>query len=101
MIDASITDIATHIRGKTGGHGADIVYNTVGSPYFTAACQAMAQGARQVFISTIERSVAFDILAFYRGRHKLIGIDTLALVRWRANLTPSERHMEPVGSCHQ
>ena len=79
MIDASITDIATYIHDKTGGHGVDIVYNTVGSPYFTAACRAMGHGARHVLISTIERSVAFDIFAFFRGRHKFIGIDTLAL----------------------
>ncbi|HEX3644721.1 MAG TPA: hypothetical protein VHT95_03890, partial [Vicinamibacterales bacterium] len=26
-----------------------------------------------------ERSVPFDILAFYRGRHRFIGIDTLQL----------------------
>ena len=63
----------------TGGHGAYIVYNTVGSPYFEAACRAMAIRARQTFISTIERSVPFDIFAFYRGRHRFIGIDTLAL----------------------
>jgi hypothetical protein len=39
----------------------------------------MAIGGRQVLISTIARSVPFDILAFYRGRHRYIGIDTLAL----------------------
>ena len=42
MIDASSTDIAAVVRAETGGHGADIVYNTVGSPYFAAANQAMA-----------------------------------------------------------
>jgi NADPH:quinone reductase-like Zn-dependent oxidoreductase len=79
MIDASAVDIATYVRDKTNGHGADIVYNIVGSPYFEAACKAMAQGARQIFISTIARAVPFDIFAFYRGRHKFLGIDTLAL----------------------
>jgi NADPH:quinone reductase len=79
MIDASTSDIATYVRDKTDGHGADVVYNTVGSPYFEAASKAMAKGARQIFISTIERAVAFDIFAFYRGRHKFFGIDTLAL----------------------
>ena len=79
MIDASATDIAAHVREGTGGHGADIVYNTVGSPYFEAACKAMAVRGRQIFISTIERAVPFDIFAFYRGRHRFVGIDTLAL----------------------
>ena len=79
MIDASSTDIAAYVRDRTGGHGADIVYNTVGSPYFAAANRALALKGRQILISTIEREVPFDILAFYRGRHSLIGVDTLAL----------------------
>jgi NADPH:quinone reductase len=79
MLCASEGDIAERVRDATSGHGADIVYNTVGSPYFEAACQAMALCGRQIFISTIERTVSFDIFAFYRGRHHFIGIDTLAL----------------------
>ena len=66
-------------RDETAGHGADIVYNTVGSPYFAAANAAMAHGGRQIFIATIERPVPFDIFAFYRGRHSYFGIDSLAL----------------------
>jgi NADPH:quinone reductase-like Zn-dependent oxidoreductase len=79
MIDASREDLAAVLRGETAGHGADIVYNTVGSPYFEAACHAMAVRGRQVFISTVERSVPFDIFAFYRGQHAFFGIDTLAI----------------------
>ncbi|WP_020653884.1 quinone oxidoreductase family protein [Massilia niastensis] len=79
MIGADSTDIAAHVRDMTGGHGADIVYNTVGSPYFEQANAAMAVGARQIFISTIERPVPFDIFNFYRGQHTYVGIDTLAL----------------------
>jgi NADPH:quinone reductase-like Zn-dependent oxidoreductase len=72
-------DWAARLREATGEHGADIVYNTVGSPYFEAACRAMAIRGRQIFISTIDRAVPFDIFAFYRGRHRFVGIDTLAL----------------------
>jgi NADPH:quinone reductase-like Zn-dependent oxidoreductase len=79
MIDASSTDVATVVRDETHGHGADIVYNTVGSPYFTAANQAMAHDGRQILISTVERLVPFDIFTFYRGRHSFFGIDSLAL----------------------
>ena len=79
MIDGSSEDIATVLRSETDGHGADIVYNTVGSPYFAAANQAMAHGGRQIFIATIDRAVPFDIFAFYRGRHSYFGIDSLAL----------------------
>jgi NADPH:quinone reductase len=79
MIDGSTEDLATVIRDETAGHGADIVYNTVGSPYFAAANRAMAHGARQIFIATIDRPVPFDIFTFYRGRHSYFGIDSLAL----------------------
>lgn len=79
MIDASREAIAEVVRDETGGHGADIVYNTVGSPYFEQANQAMAIGAAQIFISTIEKPVPFDIFAFYRGQHTYVGVDTLAL----------------------
>jgi NADPH:quinone reductase-like Zn-dependent oxidoreductase len=78
-IDARSADIAAVVREKTGGHGADIVYNTVGSSYFEAGNKAMAQGARAIFIATIDRAVPFDIFAFYRGRHRYVGVDSLAL----------------------
>lgn len=79
MIDSSSADVAAIVREETGGHGADIVYNTVGSPYFAASNAAMAHGGRQILIATVDRSVPFDIFAFYRGRHTFVGIDSLAL----------------------
>jgi len=79
MIDASNEDVAAVVRAETRGHGADIVYNTVGSPYFAAANGAMAHGGRQILIATVERPVRFDIFAFYRGQHSYFGIDSLAL----------------------
>ena len=79
MIDASAGDVAEAVRAATGGHGADIVVNTVGSPYFAAANAAMAHGGRQVLMSTHERPVPFDIFTFYRGQHSFFGVDTLAL----------------------
>ena len=79
MIDGSSADLVTVLRDETAGHGADIVYNTVGSPYFAAANQAMAHGGRQILISTVDRPVPFDIFAFYRGEHSFFGVDSLAL----------------------
>jgi NADPH:quinone reductase-like Zn-dependent oxidoreductase len=79
MIDAASQDVAEAVRAITGGHGADIVVNTVGSPYFAAANAAMAHAGRQVLMSTRERPVPFDIFTFYRGRHSFFGVDTLAL----------------------
>jgi NADPH2:quinone reductase len=79
MIDASAGSIAAKVREETAGHGADIVYNTVGSPYFEEANKALAIKGRQIFISTIDRAVPFDIFAFYRGQHSFFGIDSLDL----------------------
>ena len=79
MLNSAKDDVAAIVKEKTGGHGADIVFNTVGSPYFEIGNNAMAKQARQIFISTFDRAVPFDIFNFFRGRHKYIGIDTLAL----------------------
>jgi NADPH:quinone reductase len=79
IIDASATDVAARLRELTGGKGADVVFNTVGDPYFEAANKSMALRGRQILIATIGRSVPFDILAFYRGQHTYVGIDTLGL----------------------
>lgn len=79
VIDASSCDVAERVRELTGGHGADIVFNTVGDPYYAAATSAMAKAGRQILIAAVDRIVPFDIFAFYRGRHTYVGIDTLAL----------------------
>jgi NADPH2:quinone reductase len=79
MIDAASENVAAVVRRETDGRGANIVFNTVGSVYFETACEAMALAGRQIFISTIDRKVDFDIFKFYRGRHAFFGIDTLAL----------------------
>lgn len=79
VIDATTCNVAEVARDLTGGRGADIVYNTVGSAYFEAANKAMAKGATQIFISTHERAVPFDIFTFYRGMHTYVGVDSLAM----------------------
>jgi NADPH:quinone reductase len=79
VIDASSADVATRVRELSGGHGADIVFNTVGDPYFQAAHKSLALRGRQILIAAVDRIVQFNILEFYRGQHTYVGIDTLAL----------------------
>jgi NADPH:quinone reductase-like Zn-dependent oxidoreductase len=79
VIDASATDVATRLRELTNGRGADIVFNTVGDPYFQAAHKSLALRGRQILIAAIDRIVSFNILEFYRGQHTYVGIDTLGL----------------------
>jgi NADPH2:quinone reductase len=78
VINASTTDIAAQVRDLTAGQGADIVFNTVGDPYFEAANKSLALAGRQILIAAVDRTVPFNILEFYRGRHTYVGIDTLA-----------------------
>lgn len=79
VIDSSRNDVAATVRDLTGGHGADIVYNTVGEPYYEAGTKSLAHAGRQMFIASVKTTVPFDIFAFYRGRHAYFGVDTLAL----------------------
>jgi NADPH:quinone reductase len=79
MIDASTTDVAVRIREMTNGKGADIIFNTVGDPYFQAAHKSLALRGKQILIAAIDRIVQFNILEFYRGQHTYVGVDTLGL----------------------
>lgn len=77
--DGQDPGVAAALLAATDGRGADIVYNTVGSPYFELALASLATGGTQVLISTIERSVPFDILPFYRRNLHMLGVDSLKL----------------------
>jgi NADPH:quinone reductase len=79
VIDSSAADVAARVRELTSSKGADIVFNTVGDPYFQAAHKSLAVRGRQILIAAIDRIVQFNILEFYRGQHTYVGIDTLAL----------------------
>ena len=79
VIDGRREDIAKQVMAMTDGKGVDIAYNTVGSPYFAAALDALKVGGTQIVISTPERNVPFDIQAFYRRDLHLLGVDSLKL----------------------
>lgn len=79
IVDKSKGDVATQVRDMTSGKGADIVYNTVGDPYFQDAHKSLAILGRQILIAAIDKIVQFNIFEFYRGRHTYVGIDSLAL----------------------
>jgi NADPH:quinone reductase-like Zn-dependent oxidoreductase len=78
VINSANTDVAARVRELTGGKGADIVFNTVGDPYFQAAHKSLALAGRQILIAAVNKVVEFNILEFYRGRHTYVGVDTLA-----------------------
>ena len=79
VVVSSGTDVAARVRELTEGRGASIVFNTVGDPYYEAGAKALAVLGRQILIAAIDRIVPFDILAFYKGRHTYVGVDTISL----------------------
>lgn len=79
VVNAAAGDVATEVRRLTDGHGADIVFNTVGDPFFQEAHKSLAIMGRQILISAVDKIVLFNVFEFYRGRHTYVGIDTLAL----------------------
>jgi NADPH2:quinone reductase len=78
IVNSAATDVGDRVRELTGGKGADIVFNTVGDPYFDDAHRSLAKGGRQILIAAVHKVVQFNIQEFYRGRHTYVGIDTLA-----------------------
>ncbi len=79
VINAESEDVPARVRALTGGKGADIVFNTVGEPFYEIGRQSLAILGRMIFIAAFKQTVPFDIFAFYRGRHTYVGIDTLSL----------------------
>jgi NADPH:quinone reductase-like Zn-dependent oxidoreductase len=79
VVVSSTTDVPARVRELTEGRGASIVFNTVGDPYFEAGAKSLAVLGRQILIAAIDRIVPFDILAFYKGRHTYVGVDTISL----------------------
>lgn len=79
VLDGTRQDLASAVLALTDGKGVDIAYNTVGSPYFAAALDSLKVGGRQILISTPDRNVPFDIMAFYRRDLHMLGVDSLKL----------------------
>ncbi|MFC1665666.1 zinc-binding alcohol dehydrogenase family protein [Pseudomonadota bacterium] len=79
IINASQRDVLEAVMEKTNGLGADIVYNTVGSPYFAVANDALAKQGRQIIIATIDQEMPLNLFKFYRGNHRLIGVSNMDL----------------------
>ncbi len=79
VINSDRDDVALKVRELTNGNGADIVFNTVGEPYYESGQKSLAILGRMIFIAAFKQTVPFDIFAFYRGRHTYVGIDTLSL----------------------
>lgn len=80
VVNTKSQDLAATVKALTDGKGADVVLDTVGGALFGAALQSLGLDGRQVAISSVgTRRVEFDLVDFYRGRQRLIGVDTAKL----------------------
>ena len=87
-------DLLEVARQQTGGKGCALALNGVGSPLFQPLLDALAEGGRMVIYSAIGGAEAkLDLLALYRRRITLLGLNTAALdsvdcARILSKLTP-------------
>jgi len=70
-------DLKEAIMSRTDGRGADIIMNSVGSPYFEAANECLAKEGRQIIISTFVEENTINLRTFYRGNHMLVGVSNM------------------------
>ena len=50
-----------------------------GLKFYEIGQKSLAVRGRAIFISAVDRFVTFDLLAFYKGQHTYVGIDTISL----------------------
>jgi NADPH:quinone reductase len=53
--------------------------DTVGGELFEPALKSLRPEGRQVAIASNPQTVSFNLVDFYHGRRRLIGVDTMAL----------------------
>lgn len=70
-------DLRQAIMDRTDGLGADIIMNTVGSPYYEAASNSLAKEGRQIIVTTIVEENTINLRTFYRGNHMLVGVSNM------------------------
>jgi NADPH2:quinone reductase len=93
FVDTKESDLPIAVRGLTGGRGVDLVLDAVGGPMFEPSLQSLCVGGRQVAIASVGSGrVEFNLVDFYHGLHRLIGVDTLKLTgRQIANMMDALR----------
>jgi NADPH:quinone reductase len=79
MIDTTKQKLPEVVRAFTEGRGADLVLDTVGGALFESSLDSLRKGGRQVAIASTPQVVSFNLVDFYHGLKRLIGVDTMAL----------------------
>lgn len=88
---------ADEVRDATGGHGIDLVYDTVGNVLFAQNLATLAEDGTLVVIAARPgQEVAFDLSQFYRRRLRLIGVSST-----RADATWCAEHLRALADAFQ
>jgi NADPH:quinone reductase len=67
------------VRNATDGHGAEVVFDTVGGLMFEPALKSLGHRDRLLEIASAgDRRVSFDLRDFYHNESQLFGVDTRA-----------------------
>ncbi|MCK9539267.1 quinone oxidoreductase family protein [Dokdonella sp.] len=79
IIDTTQQDLVAEVRALTDGKGADLALDVVGGALFEPCLEALRGGGRQVAIASNPQVVSFNLVDFYHGRKRLLGVDTMGL----------------------
>jgi NADPH2:quinone reductase len=80
FINTKDAELSAAVRALTEGRGADLVLDTVGGPMFEPCLKSLRVGGRQAAITSLGGGrVEFNLIDFYHGLNRLIGVDTLKL----------------------
>lgn len=79
LIDTTRQDLAAEAKALTQGKGVDLVLDTVGGALFEPCLNALRRGGRQVAIASNPQEVSFNLVDFYHGAKRLVGVDSMGL----------------------
>jgi NADPH2:quinone reductase len=79
-LEGSSWELGDEIKRRTGGRGADVVYDAVGGVTTAAALASLAPRGRLVVISAVgTRTVEIDLIDFYHNETRLLGSESRRL----------------------
>lgn len=79
IIDITKQDLVAEVRALTDGQGADLVLDAVGGALFEPCLNALCRNGRQMAVASNPQVVSFNLVDFYHGLKRLVGVDTMDL----------------------
>lgn len=79
VVDTTKEPLTESVLALTERRGVDLVLDTVGGELFEPALKSLRLEGRQIAIASNPQTVTFNLVDFYHGRRRLIGVDTMGL----------------------